>query len=96
MVNYLALLLSWHPADEREKFTLAELIEEFDIERVSKSPAIFDIEKLNWLNGLYIRELPLRAGRTGPTLPGEEGLAFAPVQQEVVAAAIQANLVTLA
>ena len=56
VVNYLALL-SWHPADEREKFTLAELIEEFDIGRVSKSPAIFDIQKLNWLNGLYIREL---------------------------------------
>ena len=60
MVNYLALL-SWHPADEREKFTLAELVEEFDIERVSKSPAIFDLHKLNWLNGLYIRELARRS-----------------------------------
>ena len=70
IVNYLALL-SWHPADEREKFTLAELIEEFEIERVSKSPAIFDLQKLNWLNGLYIRELaPEELFAADRALPG--------------------------
>ena len=95
VVNYLALI-SWHPADEREKFTLAELIEEFEIERVSKSPAIFDLQKLNWLNGLYIRELS-PAGLFLEVVPylDDARMAFAPVQREVVAEAIQANLVTL-
>ncbi|RJQ41910.1 MAG: glutamate--tRNA ligase [Gaiellales bacterium] len=56
IVNYLALL-SWSPGEDREKLTLTEMGEEFDLARVSRSPAIFDIQKLNWLNGLYIREL---------------------------------------
>jgi len=95
MVNYLALL-SWHPSDEREKFSLEELIAEFDIARVSKSPAIFDVQKLNWLNGLYIRELEPAALWTAiePYL-AEAGMEFAPVQREVVAEAVQANLVVL-
>jgi nondiscriminating glutamyl-tRNA synthetase len=95
MDNYLALL-SWHPPDEREKFTLAELVEEFDMDRVSKSPAIFDIQKLNWLNGLYLRELsPERLyGLIAPYLAAAE-IELAPVQREVVAEAVQANLVVL-
>ena len=95
VVNYLALL-SWHPPDEREKLTLDEIVGEFDISRVSRSPAIFDIDKLNWLNGLYIRELAASelAERVRPYLR-EEGMEFAPVQREIVAAAIQANLVVL-
>jgi nondiscriminating glutamyl-tRNA synthetase len=95
IVNYLALI-SWHPADEREKFTLAELVAEFDIERVSKSPAIFDLQKLNWLNGLYIRELsPEDLFLEVVPYLADARMAFAPVQREVVAEAIQANLVTL-
>ncbi len=43
--------------DEREKFTLAEMIEQFDIQRVSLGGPIFDVEKLNWLNGQWIRRL---------------------------------------
>ena len=95
MVNYLALL-SWHPADEREKFTLGELVEEFDMGRVSRSPAIFDIQKLNWLNGLYMRELDATAlaALITPYL-AEAGIELAPVQREVVAEAVQANLVVL-
>ncbi len=95
LVNYLALL-SWHPADEREKFTLHEVIAEFDIHRVSKSPAIFDVQKLNWLNGLYIRELAPADlyTRIEPYLAAED-MDFAPVQREVVAEAVQANLVVL-
>lgn len=95
VVNYLALL-SWHPADERERFTLEELVAEFDMARVSKSPAIFDIDKLNWLNGLYIRELPPQdlAERIEPYLR-EAGVQLAEGQREVVAAAVQSNLVTL-
>jgi glutamyl-tRNA synthetase len=50
--------LGWAPKSEQEKFTLDELIKEFDIAGISKSPAIFDTEKLNWLNGEYIKALP--------------------------------------
>lgn len=53
LVNYLALL-SWSPGDDREIFTREELVREFSIEGISKSPAIFDIDKLNWLNKQYI------------------------------------------
>ncbi len=58
IVNYIALL-GWAPGDEREKFTMEELIEAFDVKGISKSPAIFDEKKLAWLNGEYIRELSL-------------------------------------
>jgi glutamyl-tRNA synthetase len=54
ILNYIALL-GWHPGGEREIFSLEELAEAFDIKGISKSPAIFDINKLNWLNGQYLR-----------------------------------------
>jgi nondiscriminating glutamyl-tRNA synthetase len=94
IVNYLALL-SWHPADEREKFSLDELIAEFELGRVSKSPAIFDIQKLNWLNGLYIRELSSAELflRVAPYL-ADFRMPFAPVQRSR-GGGDQANLVTL-
>jgi nondiscriminating glutamyl-tRNA synthetase len=95
VVNYLALL-SWHPGDEREMFLLPELVEAFDMSRVSKSPAIFDLDKLNWLNGIYMRELaPAELVELVRPYLHEEGLEFADGQREVVAAAIQANLVVL-
>lgn len=56
VLNYIALL-GWSSGSEREKFTLAELIDCFDAKHISKSPAIFDIEKLTWLNGEYIRAM---------------------------------------
>ena len=56
IVNYIALL-GWSPGGEQEVFTLEELIEAFDIKGISKSPAIFDQKKLDWLNGEYIRKL---------------------------------------
>jgi glutamyl-tRNA synthetase len=57
IVNYIALL-GWSPGGERELFTLPELIEAFDIKGISKSPAIFDAEKLAYFNGSYIRSMP--------------------------------------
>ena len=60
VVNYVSLL-GWSPRGElaeREFFTLAELAEVFDIEGVSKSPAAFDMEKLNYFNAAYLRNLP--------------------------------------
>lgn len=54
LINYLALL-GWNPGDEREIFSLDDLIREFSLERVGKSGAIFNLEKLRWMNGYYIR-----------------------------------------
>lgn len=56
IVNYIALL-GWSPEDNREKFTLQELIEAFDYHRINKSPSVFDIVKLKWLNGEYLKEM---------------------------------------
>ncbi len=56
ILNYIALL-GWSPKSEQEKFTLEELCEIFDPANITKSPAIFDINKLKFLNGEYIREL---------------------------------------
>jgi glutamyl-tRNA synthetase len=56
IVNYIALL-GWSPSVNREIFTMDELIENFDMKGLSKSPAIFDIVKLTWMNGEYIKML---------------------------------------
>ncbi len=56
VVNYIALL-GWSPEDNREIFTLKELIDEFDYHRISKSPAVFDIVKLKWMNGEYLKAM---------------------------------------
>lgn len=55
LLNYLGRM-GWSMPDEREKFTLTEMEQVFDIQRVSLGGPIFDVEKLNWLNGLWIRE----------------------------------------
>ena len=56
IVNYIALL-GWSPKGTQEKFTMEELIEKFSISGLSKSPSIFDENKMRWLNGEYIKEL---------------------------------------
>ena len=56
IVNYVALL-GWNPGDEREFFTMEELIKAFSVEGMSKSPAIFDVNKLTWMNAEYIRRM---------------------------------------
>lgn len=55
VINYLGLL-GWSMPDEREKFSLAEMIEHFDIQRISLGAPVFDVQKLAWLNGRWIRE----------------------------------------
>ena len=57
LFNYL-LLLGWNPGDEREVLTREEMIALFDIEKVHVTPAKFDIKKLQWMNGEYIRRAP--------------------------------------
>lgn len=55
LLNYLGRM-GWSMPDEREKFSLAEMLAEFDLQRVSLGGPIFDVEKLRWLNGTWIRE----------------------------------------
>mgnify|MGYP001239099139 CR=1 FL=1 len=55
VVNFIALL-GWSPKGEEELFTLAELEQEFDLKRIQKSPAIFDTEKLAWMNNTYMKQ----------------------------------------
>ncbi|MCS7153998.1 MAG: glutamate--tRNA ligase [Bacteroidia bacterium] len=57
VVNYLALL-GWHPSENREIFTIEELIEAFSLERVSKAGARFDFEKARWVNQQHLRAVP--------------------------------------
>ena len=56
ILNYIALL-GWSPEGEQEIFSLDELIEAFDVKRISKSGAIFDMNKLKWINSQYIKKL---------------------------------------
>jgi glutamyl-tRNA synthetase len=58
VINYLALL-GWGYDESTTFFTIPELQELFSLERVSKNPAVFDEQKLRWINGRYVRELPL-------------------------------------
>jgi glutamyl-tRNA synthetase len=57
LVNYLALL-GWSLDDRTTIFSRNELVGSFSLERVGRNPAVFDPEKLEWLNGVYIREMP--------------------------------------
>lgn len=56
VVNYIALL-GWSPGDDREKFTMEELVEAFSIAGINKAPAVFDEDKLKWLNHQYIQAM---------------------------------------
>ena len=69
LVNYMALL-GWSLDGKRELFTLLELEQAFSLERLHASPAVFDADKLRWMNGTYIRALPPEelAGRLAPWL----------------------------
>ena len=58
LLNFI-LLLGWNPKTEEEMFSLAEMIKRFDLSGVNKTGAIFNTEKLDWINGMYIREMDL-------------------------------------
>lgn len=55
ITNFIALL-GWSPKGEEEIFSKDELIAQFDLDRISKSPAVFDMDKLNWMNNVYIKK----------------------------------------
>ena len=58
LINFVALL-GWHPKDEKELFSLSDLENEFSVKRINKSGAVFDVEKLKWMNGQYLKNLPI-------------------------------------
>ena len=58
ILNYIALL-GWAPSENREIYTLDELVQAFDVKRIGTSGAIFDPEKLTWLNGMWLRNMSL-------------------------------------
>ncbi|HHM01494.1 MAG TPA: glutamate--tRNA ligase [Caldithrix abyssi] len=60
LVNFVALL-GWNPGEDRELFSMDDLTEAFRLEKVNKAGAVFDVDKLNWMNGQYLREMD-----TGP------------------------------
>lgn len=59
LINFIALL-GWAPSDNREFFSLKELIKEFSLEKVQKGGAVFNIEKLNWINGIYFKKMSIK------------------------------------
>lgn len=79
MINFMALL-GWHPQDNREIFSLEELAKEFDLDRVQKAGAVFDIEKLNSINHHYVKQMvPVEVAKhlkpyLTPDSPSEEQL----------------------
>jgi glutamyl-tRNA synthetase len=95
MVNYLALL-GWGYDDKTEIMSRAELIERFTIERVNASPAIWNYEKLDHLNGCYIRQLPIEELAT-ELLPFLEGAGYAVERDKLLSVVplIQERITTL-
>ncbi|HRX57189.1 MAG TPA: glutamate--tRNA ligase [Eubacteriales bacterium] len=87
IVNYVALL-GWNPGDEREFFTLGELKEAFDVTGMSKSPAIFDVNKLTWMNAEYVRRLTPEAF-TEHALPYYEQAGVAKMDKDVLCRILQ-------
>ncbi|MEQ8173424.1 MAG: glutamate--tRNA ligase [Syntrophomonadaceae bacterium] len=68
LANYLALL-GWSTGQDRDFWNLPDMIKEFSLKDISRSPAVYDVEKLTWMNGHYISECP--TPRLGDTLTGE-------------------------
>ena len=56
MFNFLALL-GWSPGDDTEVMTRNEIVRRFSLDNVSESPAVFDLDKMTWMNGVYIRSM---------------------------------------
>lgn len=96
IMNYLAQM-SWTPADGREIFTIEEACGMFDLERVSKSPAVFDIKRLEWFNSHYIRSLPLSTitDRCMPHLAAFDLKAYTRPQIEEIVASVRDGLPAL-
>lgn len=99
LFNFLSLL-GWSIGPERTVFTRAEAVAAFDLPQVSKNPAVFDPDKLEWMNGEYVRALPPRefAARARPFLQGGLGRPLSEDEWgafEVIAPLVQERTKTL-
>jgi nondiscriminating glutamyl-tRNA synthetase len=96
MVNYLAAM-SWTLPDGKEFFSLPEACEMFDLYKISKSPAVFDVQKLNWYNAHYIRSLPLDliTERAKPYLTLLETETYTSSELEQIVASVRDGLTML-
>lgn len=94
IINYIALL-GWCPKDNQELFTMDELIKAFSIDGISKSPAIFDYDKLAWFNAEYIKAMSLDefAEVAKPYL--QQGIKNAELDLKKVASILQQRVTTL-
>ena len=88
IINYIALL-GWCPKDNRELFTLDELCKVFDISGISKSPAVFDYDKLEWFNGEYIKTMTDEEFAAIAEPYFKEALGDAPVDHLKIAAILK-------
>ena len=96
MVNYLALL-GWSFDDHTTFFSRDELVSSFEIERVSRNPAAFDLEKLEWMNGHYLREMdPGRFAGLLAAFLSEAGIAIDPAVVGKAAPLVQERIKVLA
>lgn len=94
IVNYIALL-GWSPSDNTEIFTLQELEEKFDISGLSKSPAIFDIKKLTWMNGEYMKAMEFEKFYALAEPKLKEALGDTQLDGKKIAVLLQKRLETL-
>ncbi len=102
MINFIAFL-GWNPGGEKEIFTMDELIAEFSFEKVQKAGAVFGLEKLDWLNGLYIRkktteelgELVLPYLHECPWYKDELVTHLNPEQKKAILSCVQTRMKTL-
>lgn len=93
IINYIALL-GWCPKDNREIFTLEELVEAFSIDGICKSPAVFDYDKLNWFNAEYIRAMSLE-DFTNLAMSYFKSVISDELDWEKLAAILQQRVITL-
>jgi glutamyl-tRNA synthetase len=95
LLNYLALC-GWSPGTDEEIFSLAELVERFELERVSPTGGIFDHDKLDWFNGIYIRKMrPGELARRVRPFLGALAEGVPDHELEAIAALLQDRLKTL-
>lgn len=85
MINFLTLL-GWNPGDEREIFSVEELIKEFSLERIQKGGAVFSTEKLDWVNKEHIKRMTLEEqyAHMAPYFEGRDGGTLKAMQELVI------------
>lgn len=94
IINYV-VLLGWNPKDGREFFTLEELKSVFSISGINTAPAIFDIEKLKWMNGEYVRKLNVESFNVLAEPYIRQAVKRNDVDQKKIAALVQPRTVVL-